>query len=69
MASCKFCGESHITMNCICSKCEDKIRPIVYAHWFDKDASSCRCSNCGMKNNRETLFCPNCGAEMKFDTV
>lgn len=34
-------------------------------HWMDVGSSSCRCSACGCKNNRETPFCPNCGAEMK----
>lgn len=34
-------------------------------HWFDKGGLSCRCDQCGCKNNRETKFCPNCGAKME----
>lgn len=33
--------------------------------WFDIGSLSCRCSNCGGKNNRESKFCPNCGVRME----
>lgn len=33
-------------------------------HWFDIGSLSCRCSNCGCKSNRESKYCPNCGATM-----
>ena len=43
--------------------------PIVdlarHGHWYDVGSLSCRCSICGCKNNRETSYCPNCGAEME----
>lgn len=35
------------------------------AYWYDVGSLSCRCSKCGCKNNRESKFCPNCGAEME----
>lgn len=40
------------------------VRENVKAYWWDIGSLSCRCSNCGCKNNKETIFCPNCGAEM-----
>ena len=39
--------------------------PIRHAHWFDVGSLSCRCSGCGCKNDRETAYCPNCGAKMQ----
>ena len=33
--------------------------------WFDIGSMSCRCSECGCKNNRENRYCPNCGAKME----
>lgn len=33
--------------------------------WIDKGSLSCRCNQCGLKNNRESSFCPNCGADMR----
>lgn len=38
--------------------------PVVHAHWYDVGSLSCRCSACGCKNNKETAYCPNCGAKM-----
>lgn len=40
------------------------VRENVKAHWYDVGSLSCRCSACGCKSNRETAFCPNCGAQM-----
>lgn len=34
-------------------------------HWFDVGSLSCRCSECGCKNNKESNYCPECGAYMK----
>ena len=34
-------------------------------HWFDKGSLSCRRSECGCKSNKESNYCPNCGAEME----
>lgn len=34
-------------------------------NWIDIGSLSCRCSNCGCKNIRETDYCPNCGADMR----
>lgn len=38
--------------------------PVRHGEWFDKGSLSCRCSECGCKNTRESAFCPNCGAKM-----
>ncbi len=40
------------------------VAPIRHAHWFDVGSLSCRCSGCGCKNDRETAYCPACGAKM-----
>lgn len=32
-------------------------------YWFDVGSLSCRCSECGGKSNRESRYCPNCGAK------
>lgn len=37
---------------------------VKYGRWEDVGSLSCRCSECGCKNVRETRFCPNCGAKM-----
>ena len=36
-------------------------------HWFDVGSLSCRCSECGGKSNRESRYCPNCGAKMETE--
>lgn len=36
-------------------------------HWFDVGSLSCRCSECGCKNNKESNYCPECGTYMKGD--
>jgi hypothetical protein len=41
------------------------LRKKKYGEWIDKGSLSCRCSECGCKNDKETKFCPNCGAEMR----
>ena len=33
--------------------------------WYDVGSLSCRCSCCGCKSNKETKYCPNCGARME----
>ena len=33
--------------------------------WYDVGSLSCRCSECGCKSQKEFLFCPNCGADMR----
>ena len=37
---------------------------VRHGYWYDCGSLSCRCSKCGCKNNRETAYCPNCGARM-----
>ena len=37
---------------------------VRHSNWYDCGSLSCRCSKCGCKNNRETAYCPNCGARM-----
>ena len=41
------------------------VAPVRHGRWYDKGALSCRCSECGCKSNRESNYCPNCGALMK----
>ena len=36
----------------------------AHGHWIDVGSLSCRCDQCGCKNNKQTRFCPNCGAKM-----
>ena len=40
------------------------VAPVRHGYWYDCGSLSCRCSKCGCKNNRETAYCPNCGARM-----
>lgn len=40
------------------------VQEVRRGNWFDKGSLSCRCSECGCKSNRESNFCPNCGAKM-----
>ena len=37
---------------------------VRHGYWYDCGSLSCRCSECGCKNNRETAYCPSCGARM-----
>jgi len=46
-----------------CTMNEEK-DSVTEGHWFDIGSLSCRCSECGCKNNKETKYCPNCGARM-----
>ena len=40
------------------------VAPVRHGRWTDVGSLSCRCSECGCKNNRETAYCPACGAHM-----
>ena len=40
------------------------VEPVRHGRWMDKGSLSCRCSECGCKNYKETQWCPNCGAKM-----
>ena len=35
--------------------------------WVDVGSLSCRCTECGGKNNRESRYCPHCGAKMESE--
>lgn len=37
---------------------------VRHGTWTDIGSLSCRCSECGCKNNRTTPYCPLCGARM-----
>ena len=39
--------------------------PPKKGRWYDVGSLSCRCDQCGCKNNKPTKYCPNCGAEME----
>lgn len=41
--------------------------PVKHGKWEDAGSLSCRCSECGCKNGRETRFCPICGAKMDLE--
>lgn len=40
------------------------VAEVRHGRWTDVGSLSCRCSECGCKNNRETAYCPACGALM-----
>ena len=40
------------------------VQPVRHGHWIDKGSLSCRCSECRCKSNKESKYCPNCGAHM-----
>lgn len=40
------------------------VSEVRHGTWTDIGSLSCRCSECGCKNNRTTPYCPLCGARM-----
>ena len=42
----------------------EDVAEVRHAHWYDVGSLSCRCSGCGCKSTRETVYCPNCNAKM-----
>lgn len=40
------------------------VSEVRHGIWTDIGSLSCRCSECGCKNNRTTPYCPLCGARM-----
>ena len=52
------------TRDYIASLSAADVAPVRHGRWTDVCALSCRCSECGCKNNRETAYCPACGARM-----
>lgn len=73
---CHNCGsnmDKETTMEIECCCTEDisfrsipasDVAPAAHGRWIDVGSLSCRCSNCGCKNSKETDYCPNCGAKM-----
>ena len=55
------------TLYCIDTISAADVAPVRHGRWWDKGALSCRCSECGCKSNRESKYCPNCGAKMDGD--
>ena len=50
------------------NKQEKRDRTLIrHGHWLDKGSLSCRCSECGCKSNKESAYCPHCGAKMETD--
>ena len=47
----------------------EEAEPIRHGKWVDRGSLSCRCSECGCKNDKETPFCPNCGAKMGLNNT
>lgn len=47
----------------------DYVEKKYKGEWYDCGSLSCRCSECGCKSQKPTLYCPNCGEKMeKGDT-
>ena len=42
----------------------EAIKGVAHGYWYDRGSLSCRCSECGCKNIKETKYCPHCGAKM-----
>ena len=49
---------------CITSMPAADVVEVRHGTWTDIGSLSCRCSECGCKNNRTTPYCPLCGARM-----
>lgn len=55
------------------------VAPVVHAYWEEGDGEWVEmlrdwylkptyiCSNCNQEENRNTLYCPNCGAKMDLE--
>lgn len=57
-----------IEAKCIIGDLDDAdVELVVHAKWIDKGSLSCRCSNCGCKSTKETLYCAICGAKMDLE--
>ena len=70
--TCQICDERYYCDDDLCFfQCVAKeiinhgYRKQNEGEWYDKGSLSCRCSMCGGKSNKESRFCPNCGAKMK----
>ena len=44
-----------------------ELQRVRHGKWFDVGSLFCRCDQCGCKNNKETPYCPNCGAKMESE--
>ena len=62
---CNFAGfKDEIIDIAVNNICRLKV-PQSTGKWFDQGSMSCRCSNCGCKNIKESPYCPWCGAYMR----
>lgn len=52
------------TCPAIPSKCRHYVEGPLLATWLHSSTGNVYCSNCNLTSNKESKYCPNCGAKM-----